>query len=200
MLKKLNYLIEQKQKKKIFLIFFLLIFCSFLEIIGLGVIPIMVSTYIDYNTLTILQNHKIFSFLEDYFNKDKIFFFLSFFIFSVFFIKNILLGLIAYYEGRVFKNITEENASKLYKYYLNKNLTFFLNSNPNYLARNIIVENQSIKAITSMYLYIFKEIFFLTGILLALFYANWLITLIIFCLIGLLALTYISFFKRKFYC
>ena len=90
-----------------------------------------------------------------------------------FFIKNILLGIIAYFEGKVFKNITEENASKLYKYYLSKNLTYFLNSNPNYLARNIIVENQSIKQITSMFLYIFKEIFLLAGILLILFYTNY---------------------------
>ena len=76
-------------------------------------------------------------------------------------------------------------------------MTFFLNSNPNYLARNIIVENQSIKQITSMFLYIFKEIFLLAGILLILFYTNWLITLIIFCLISFLAFSYILLFKNK---
>ena len=144
----------------------------------------MVSAYLDNNTINILQNNTILVYFKSYLNEDKILFFLSFSIFFVFFIKNILLGIIAYFEGKVFKNITEENASKLYKYYLSKNLTFFLNSNPNYLARNIIIENQSIKQITSMFLYIFKEIFLLAGILLILFYTNWLITLIIFCLIS----------------
>ena len=146
-----------------------LIFCSALEIIGLRAIPIMVSIYLDNSTINILQNNTILVFFKSYLNEDKILFFLSFLIFFVFFIKNILLGLIAYFEGKVFKNITEENASKLYKYYLSKSLTFFLNSNPNYLARNIIVENQSIKQIASMFLYIFKEIFLLAGILMILF-------------------------------
>ena len=36
------------------------------------------------------------------------------------FYKNSLLGFIAYLEGKVFKNITEENASKLYRHYLIK--------------------------------------------------------------------------------
>ena len=197
MLKKLNFLIDKRHKKKLFLILVFLIFCSALEIIGLGAIPIMVSIYLDNSTINILQNNTILVYFKSYLNEDKILFFLSFLIFFVFFIKNILLGLIAYYEGKVFKNITEENASKLYKYYLSKNLTFFLNSNPNYLARNIIVENQSIKQITSMFLYIFKEIFLLAGILLILFYTNWLITLIIFCLISFLSLAYILLFKNK---
>ena len=197
MLKKLNYLLEKRHKKKLFLILICLIFCSFLEIIGLGTIPIIVSTFLDNSTADILQNNKILIYFSSYLSDKKILFFLSFFLFFVFFIKNILLGLIAYFEGRVFKNITEENASKLYKYYLSKNLTFFLNSNPNFLARNIIVENQSIKQITSMYLYIFKEIFLLVGILVILFYANWLITLVIFCLISFLALVYIFLFKNK---
>ena len=197
MLKKLNFLIDKRHKKKLFLILVFLIFCSALEIIGLGAIPIMVSIYLDNSTINILQNNTILVFFKSYLNEDKILFFLSFLIFFVFFIKNILLGLIAYFEGKVFKNITEENASKLYKYYLSKNLTFFLNSNPNYLARNIIVENQSIKQIASMFLYIFKEIFLLAGILLILFYTNWLITLIIFCLISFLSLSYILFFKNK---
>ena len=197
MLKKLNFLIDKRHKIKLFLILVFLIFCSVLEIIGLGAIPIMVSTYLDNSTINILQNNSILVYFKFYLNEDKILFFLSFSIFFVFFIKNILLGIIAYFEGKVFKNITEENASKLYKYYLSKNLTFFLNSNPNYLARNIIVENQSIKQITSMFLYIFKEIFLLAGILLILFYTNWLITLIIFCLISFLALAYILLFKNK---
>ena len=197
MLKKLNFLIDKRHKIKLFLILVFLIFCSVLEIIGLGAIPIMVSTYLDNSTINILQNNSILVYFKSYLNEDKILFFLSFSIFFVFFIKNILLGIIAYFEGKVFKNITEENASKLYKYYLSKNLTFFLNSNPNYLARNIIVENQSIKQITSMFLYIFKEIFLLAGILLILFYTNWLITLIIFCLISFLALAYILLFKNK---
>ena len=197
MLKKLNSLIDKRHKIKLFLILVFLIFCSVLEIIGLGAIPIMVSTYLDNSTINILQNNTILVYFKSYLNEDKILFFLSFSIFFVFFIKNILLGIIAYFEGKVFKNITEENASKLYKYYLSKNLTYFLNSNPNFLARNIIVENQSIKQITSMFLYIFKEIFLLVGILLILFYTNWLITLIIFCLISFLALAYILLFKNK---
>ena len=197
MLKKLNFLIEKRHKKRIFLILISLIVCSVLEIIGIGAIPIMVSTYLDNSTINILQNNTILVYFKSYLNEDKILFFLSFIIFFVFFIKNILLGLITYFEGRVFKNISEENASKLYKYYLSKNLTFFLNSNPNYLARNIIVENQSIKQITSMFLHIFKEIFLLAGILLILFYTNWQITLIIFCLISFLSFSYFFLLKDK---
>tara|TARA_Y100000816_G_C26102022_1_gene584366 strand:- start:26 stop:1789 length:1764 start_codon:yes stop_codon:yes gene_type:complete len=197
MLKKLNFLIEKRHKKKLFLILISLIFCSVLEIIGIGAIPIMVSTYLDNSTINILQNNTALIYFRSYLNEDKILFFLSFFIFAVFLIKNVLLGLIAYFEGKVFKNITEENASKLYRYYLDQNLTFFLNSNPSHLARNVITENQSIKQITSMFLYIFKEMFLLAGILLILFYTNWLLTLIIFCLISFLALSYISLFKNK---
>ena len=125
MLKKLNFLIEKRHKKKLFLIFIFLIFCSVLEIVGIGAIPLMVSAYLDNNTINALQNNTLLIYFEDYLNEDKILFFLGFVIILVFFIKNSLLGFIAYLEGKVFKNITEENASKLYRHYLNQNLTFF---------------------------------------------------------------------------
>ena len=75
MLKKLNFLIEKRHKKKLFLILIFLIFCSVLEIIGLGVIPIMVSTYLDNSTINILQNNKLLVYFKSYLNEDKILFF-----------------------------------------------------------------------------------------------------------------------------
>lgn len=197
MLKKLNFLIEKRHKKKLFLILIFLIFCSVLEIIGIGAIPLMVSAYLDNNTINALQNNTLLIYFEDYLNEDKILFFLGFVIILVFFIKNSLLGFIAYLEGKVFKNITEENASKLYRHYLNQNLTFFLNSNPAYLARNIIIENQSLQRITSMLLYILKELVLLVGMLLIMFYTNWAVTFIIVCLITFLSISYILLFKNK---
>ena len=200
MIKKLNFLIDKNNKIKLYVILFFLILSSFLEILGISIIPLMVSTYLENtDTIDILEKSSLFQLINfrNFLNDEKILYFFGVTIFIVFLVKNLLLGLISYFEGRVFKNITEENASKLYNYYLNKNLTFFLNSNPNYLARNIIVENQSIKQVTSMLMYMVKEVFILIGILSILFYANWLITTIIFILITLLALTYILVFKNK---
>ena len=200
MIKKLNFLIDKNNKIKLYVILFFLILSSFLEILGISIIPLMVSTYLEItDTIDILEKSSLFQLINfrNFLNDEKILYFFGVTIFIVFLVKNLLLGLISYFEGRVFKNITEENASKLYNYYLNKNLTFFLNSNPNYLARNIIVENQSIKQVTSMLMYMVKEVFILIGILSILFYANWLITTIIFILITLLALTYILVFKNK---
>ena len=200
MIKKLNFLIDKNNKIKLYVILFFLTLSSFLELLGISIIPLMVSTYLENtDTINILEKSSLFQLINfgNFLNDEKILYFFGVTIFIIFLIKNLLLGLISYFEGKVFKNITEENASKLYKYYLSKNLTFFLNSNPNYLARNIIVENQSIKQVTSMLMYMVKEIFILIGILAILFYANWLITTIIFILITLLALIYILVFKNK---
>ena len=75
MLKKLNFLIEKRHKKKLFLILIFLIFCSVLEIIGIGAIPLMVSAYLDNNTINALQNNTLLIYFEDYLNEDKILFF-----------------------------------------------------------------------------------------------------------------------------
>ena len=69
------------------MIFIFLIFCSVLEIVGIGAIPLMVSAYLDNNTINALQNNTLLIYFEDYLNEDKILFFLGFVIILVFFIK-----------------------------------------------------------------------------------------------------------------
>ena len=197
MLKKINFLIQKKHKIKIALILFFLILSSILEILGIGTIPLMVSSYLDNNTIELIRNNSLFVNFENYLHEDRILFFFGFIIIFIFLIKNILLGVIAYFEAKILKNINEENALKLYRYYLDQNLSFFLNSNPNLLSRNIIIENQSVSKIVSMILHIIKELVILVGILLVLFYANWLLTLIIFLLLSFLAISYVALFKNK---
>lgn len=198
MLNKILNLLDKKQKIEIFFALSLLIFTSFLEIIGIGLIPILLSFFLDssfiFNKFDELNFLKI---LIQNLSEKEVILILCISIVSIFLFKNIMLGLTKYYQSKILKDITQKNAEYLYNNYLNQPFKFFLTANPNILARNIVIENQALKQIILMTLLVLREIFILVGIILILITYNWKITFIILIFVNLISITYILLFRNK---
>jgi len=198
MISQILNLLDKKKKIKITLILVLIILSSFLELIGIGIIPILVSVSLDDKfIINKFGDLNIYNFSISDFNPNRIILFLSITMFTIFVVKNLILAFTTFHQAKVLKDISRNNAERLYRTYLNQPFTFFLDSNPNILSRNILIENQAIKSIITMILYIIKELFLLFGILIVLIYLNWKVTVVILFFINLISITYLLFFRKK---
>ena len=199
MLKKFKSLLDSKTKKNFFILLFFLIFASFLEMVGIGLLPIIVTSIIDQNfIIEKISKYQNLNFLKNYLvaNKENLLFIFGFAVITIFILKKLIIGVIAYFEGKLLLRLSFNNANRLYKYYLSRPYIFHLLTNNSIIARNIVVENQSIKLSISNYLYLFKEFFILLGIFLILIFADYRITIILTFIFSLIAVGYYMLIKN----
>lgn len=200
MIKKVILLVGNELKIKLLFISFFLILSSFVEMIGIGLIPVLVTTILGENT--VLNNIYEFTQLNFLLNllkleKDKLVTIICIIIVTIFILKNIILAILSYAEGKILSQISYRNAEKLYKFYLSKPYSYHLINHHTTISRNIIVENQNIKLLITNYLNILKEFFVLLGILSLLFITDYSITLFLFIIFTSTGLIYYFFVKNK---
>ena len=128
-------LIDKKHYHLMLLLIPLLFLSTFLEIIGISLIPIIIGGIIDTNKVILfIENSNILnsllpdSLISKIDQKNFIIFFVSLFFF-VFLIKNIILLLIIYFENLVFYKIKVFMTKKLSNSYFGAPYTFHVNSN-----------------------------------------------------------------------
>ncbi len=200
MFKKTFFSIGKEFRVKLFFLTFFLILSSFIELIGIGLIPVLITAILGKNNL--LKNiyeFTNFEFVLKLLQLEKLEFVILMcsIIVIIFISKNMIIAFLKYSEGKILTQVSYKNAEKLYKFYLSKSYAFHLLNHHTTIARNIVVENQTIKILISNYLNILKEIFVLFGILVLLFITNFIITLFLFVIFSFTALVYYFFIKNK---
>ena len=119
-------LISTKQKRNLILILFANQIGSFLEVIGLGIIPILAINLINKQGLIAFFEKKELSFLIPYLELEN-FVIYSFLILIVFFIfKNIFLLSINYFQTRLRVNIFNSISSQFFQSYIYSPYKYFL--------------------------------------------------------------------------
>ena len=140
--KNINFLCSKKQRKLLIIFSFLTFLSTLLEMIGLSLIPVSVSTLLkveEYNSYL----PEIFI-VQEFFKKDQIeqFMFLSFGIILIFLIKNVFAFSIIYFEGKLFRDIRVDNANKLYDIYVNLPIIEHYSYNVATILKNIATEKK----------------------------------------------------------
>ena len=124
MLENFNQLANKKDKKNLFILFILLLFGTFIEMIGIGSIPIFAIAIIEpdriLNNLPYFIN---FDFIKDINNK-QLTLYISLLILIIFLFKNIYLGFINFFSGLVIKQIRLNTYNNLFYSYLKSNMNF----------------------------------------------------------------------------
>ena len=136
-------LLDRKYLSKFVYLLFLLISVSILEIIGISLIPILISLLLD--PKLILEK---LSFLSKYFdfyqlgNLDKKTLILYFSLFVVFFyvLKNIFLAFVVYMQGNFYRTIKKNLSNKIFSNYLSADYSFFLSRNSSITIRTVTVD------------------------------------------------------------
>ena len=195
--KKVYSILNKKEKKISFLLLLFTLIAIFLETLGLATFFPLISAVLDENYFANPMYQKISNFLG--IESIDINIFIVFFV-SLFIIKNLYLVFFTYWQNYFTNNVSLRICNDLYSAYLKKNYAFHAKSNSAFLIRNIN-ESASIDAILLRILVLINEFILVTGILILLFFVNFLATIIIFsiCIISLYIFNLFTKSKIKAY-
>jgi ABC-type multidrug transport system fused ATPase/permease subunit len=159
-IKKLNFFLTGKQKPAFFSLILLMAISAFLEIIGIGMIPIFVSVVLDFdllnNYLTKLNISPLNFIIK--INQEDLLIYMSIFVLLLFLFKNLFLMFVHYFQNYFAYKLVTENSSKIYRRYLFSDFSFHASRNSAALIKNITTEvNLSVTFLSSI-LYLLREL------------------------------------------
>jgi len=165
-MKKIWIILNVDQRKNVLILFILMVFSAFVEMLSIGIVLPVVSLMTEEEIgarfpliqplLDILGNPE----------RSELIILAMLFLIFIYFIKTFFLALFAFQKGRLTAALSSEIAKDLYRSYLNKSYTFHLQNNSALLIRNITIEvGIFVHNVISPLLIIIMEIIVVTGIL-----------------------------------
>ena len=196
MFENFNQLTNRKDKKKLFVLFVLVLFGTLIEMIGIGSIPLFAIAIVEPDRILNNLPHFInFDFIKDIHNK-QLTLYVSVLILIVFLFKNIYLAFINFFSGLVIKQKRLNTYNRLFYSYLKSNYEFHINKNSADLIRNMTSEvGKSVSYIMSSILLV-KEFLIIFTILIGLIFIDYKISFLIFSFLGLFTIVFF-FISRK---
>ena len=187
--------VEKSKRYKLYILFFVSFTSNLFEILGISLIPAYVFAISSFDQI---QNIEMldFDFLKNIEYSELLY--LSSLILVIFFVlKNILTVLFYKIEQKIFSEFVSTNASKLFKFYLNKPYSYFEKINPSEIIKNISISNTQAGEVLISKMSIIKEItliFFMCSVLMV---ASAKTTIIILFVLILFSLVLFIFFKKR---
>ncbi len=190
-------LLNKNQKINFFFVGLLAIFSSYLEVIGISVISIYVAALL--GEISFIE--KLPFNISQYFNFDiknsSQIILISAILILIFFIKNLIIGIIFYVTALFNNNIRVYNANNLFKEYLNTSYAFYLENNPAQILRNLTKELRDACNFFVYFLALLKEIFFVITIFITFTFIYGFKTIIFISFLILLCSIFIFIFRNK---
>lgn len=191
-------LFNKNEKKKLLILFIMMIVAAVFETIGIGAIFPFVGILTDPK---VIKEQSILSFLYNFFHFNSINGFIVFAgiaLLSIFFIKNIYLLFFNYIQVRVILNQQVRLSRSLFKEYLTKPYVFHLQRNTSELLRNINSEITKVfQGIIISGFQLLTEILVTSFILALLIFTAPLATIIASTLLGGSVFIFFRFFRKK---
>lgn len=196
-LKKSKNIIPKKYIPRFLLIFISHFITNMLEIIGLGILPIIVVNIVNPNKLQEFLFEKKLDFITIFINQNTsitlIFIYLIFF----FFLKNIFILYLNYLQRKLGIDIINWNRYLIFSNYFLMDYKRSIKKNPSNLINLIVQEVPFASSTVENYLLIFREIFFIFSIFLVALFINLIATIIITLLLILFIYFYYLLFQRS---
>ena len=156
----LKVFLTQKQRYFFSILVVLMAASAFLEILGIGSIPIFVAAVLDYEFLkSSIDKYQLtsLSFVLKM-DQDYLLFVMSICLLGLFIFKNLFLMLIHYLQSYFAFKIVTSNSSKVFKKYIFNNYSFYANRNSASLIKNIVSEINISSSFLSSILFLFREL------------------------------------------
>jgi len=196
MIKKIFYILDNSQKQKIFILFFISLPLIFLETISIGSIPVYILSVIDPNKiLEFINNDTLYNLVNNLSIEERSFYGLII-ILIIFIFKGFYNLFFNYVEVHTIKKINIEHANKVFSYYLKQDLLFHISNNQSKLIQNVDDVKRSSSVILSVF-NIFKDLFIIIMLLTMLFFVSIKILLILFVTFSLPIIFFLNFFKKR---
>lgn len=199
----MNYLgkiwniLTEEYKKKIIILFFLIIFSVFFEVLGIGLIVPLIIFLLEDN---VVDKYPLLSEIAYFFShnldKSALIQISLVFILLVYFIKNLLVSIISYYESKLSWGVQADIQRRLFEYYISEDLIFHTKKNSANLINNTTKEISLLFHLIFNTVIFFSEIFVFVGIALLLIFFQP-IAFFSIMLISLLTLGTYSYFTKE---
>ncbi len=163
-LKSFAFILSKKQKKSFFLIFFLIICATILELFGVGLILPITALILDPNSVGSLPG--IGNFIESNFDlKSQSFFYYAIgFTLLVYILKNIYLVFFNWSQANFIFKIQLELSKEIFEGYLKMPYSFFLKTNSSIIIRNIVNEVNILTNTLQSLVILLSEVFIFSAI------------------------------------
>lgn len=196
MIKKILYILDKNQKKRIYLLFFISLPLIFLETISIGSLPVYILAIVEPSTIIDYFNNDYLTNKLNGMSVEQRSFYGLLLIIIIFFIKALYNLFFNFYELSTLKKINLEHANKLYHYYLKQKILFFSENNPSKLIQNIDDIKRSTSVIFSIF-NIFKESLIILMIFVMLIFASVKILLLNLAIFSLPIIFFLTFFRKS---
>ena len=187
-LKKINLILNSKDKEKILFFLISIIFVSILEILGISLIIPMLEV--------LLNKQSDYQFFNFAFDKNNINELIYLFI-SIIIIKNFLLIFVYYWQKKFSTDIYCNISHKLLKNYIYRDLIFHKEKNSSELINNVIVVSKRFSSFIISLSRFFAELIMTSFVIFTLLYFSFKFTLLSFIFISISSLIYLLIFKKK---
>lgn len=196
-LKKINFLINKRQRKGLIVLTIMLFIGMFFEVFGLGILIPTISIISDPN---LLENYPLISpiriFFNDFTDNEFILIFLVFVI-VLYFLKSLFLVLLVFKQNRFISNISANISTELFSKYINQPYSFHLKQNSSELMKNIQLEVHNFNAFLLSLITLFIEGGFVLAVLATLIFVEPLGAISLGIFYGILSLIFLRLTKRK---
>ena len=198
-LNKLLFVLDSKERKKSFILTFLVLIGAILEMIGIGMLIPIISLLTDNgaNSVYFEKVEKYLPVVKD-FDKYTLIIFSLVSIFIVYLFKTIFLSFLTWYQSSFIFNLNSKISRKLFKNYLYQDYTFYLKINSSKLVQNINVEVSNFIYSFALPLIIFiTELLIILGISILLMIIEFKGFFLILILFGSFSFAYLFFTRKK---
>lgn len=179
------------EKKKIFLIIFLVIVTSLFEILFFTFIQPILGYFTGSNSKFLLNNIDLSSLNFD---------FLIFMFLIIFFLRSLFYVLASYFKNIFVRTLNDRISVSIFRNYINKDYIFFTQNNTSELISNIIIEVEKFSyRVIDAFLAFLTEAFLVISIIIFLFLNYFNYTFFITLIILFLFILIFIFYKNKFY-
>ena len=196
---KIRNILDFEDSVSVVFLFFFLIIISILEVIGIGLIPVLFSVIIGKNLF--IYNINI-DFINKFFqlNTSKnLLIYLSIFIIIFFLIKNFIFASLIYFQGKVIKNIKISFSKRLLEFYIQKNYLYLLKQNSSVLVRTLTVDVGNSAIYILNIINFLRDFFILIAITIILFISNPNISLFLFSIFSIVVLFFYNINKKNLF-
>ena len=195
-MKQFNFLLKSDDIIKLSILLLSLIITTFLELVGIGSIPVFVTAIFNpeliFEKVPYLNNFNFVSNLES----DELILIIVALVILVFLIKNFFIVFVNYFTGQINISITSALFKNLFYIYTHSNYIFYLNRNSSELIRNLSSEvGRTVKYLMSYFMLI-RETLILISIFILLFSVDYMISSVTFFCLGSFTLIFYTLTKR----
>ena len=169
---------------------------SILEVVGLGLIPILALNILNKDRILLFLNEKNMGFFSQYINMEN-FIFYSFGILIGFFIfKNFYLFLMSYFQAKLRISIFNDLSNNFFQLYIHSPYQYFLKKNPSYLTSIMTNEIHGTCTVLELLVLLIRDFFSVIIISIALILIDPKISLFLIIFIFLLVMIFNRLIKK----